>query len=363
MGMFNTTNLIKENYVDVIDIPYRSCEESYFLTSLEFCKTINEEFNESNKILYRSLLESGDDIVAINEGFSDFIDKVKEIIKKFIEFLKKLFARFNTALHSIIKSDKYLIKHEKDIREFNEAHEFEMDLYKFTIDPTIPLAIAEDEFSKTFNQIDTLLSDSNFKTLSDSDKVIQLKDKYKFFTDDIEDAYDAFRAKVIKSASSVIYASDYSTELFRLFRDDDDSPNTTTVDSSIVNESILNFKTYDKTLKDVKRQQTDLEKDYRAIEKAIDNMFTSKKSGIDQVISINPYNGTGADYTVRYTDDIKKELNVIAKAQANKVQQLSAIHSMAFAAKLDAITDRYKQDKKILYKALSQIQKYKGKEN
>ena len=362
MSVFNTTNLIKENYVDVVDVPYKSCEESYFLSALEYCKSINEQFNESNRILYRTLLESGDDLTSINEGFSNFLDNVKDIIKKFIEFLKKLFARFNTALHSIIKSDKYITKHEKDLREFNEGHEFEMDLYKFTIDPSIPLAIAENEFSKTFNQIDTVLKDSNFYSLPDNKKVIKLKDQYKFFVDDIEDAYDQFRAKVINSASPSIYSSDYSSELFRKFRDNDDSTYKTTVDSSIVNESIINFKAYDKVLKDVKRKQTDLEKDYKAIEKAIDNMFTEKKVGATTTISINPYNGEGADYNVVSTDEIKNQLNMIAKAQANKVQQLSSIHTMAFAAKLDAITDRYKQDKKILYKALSQIQKYKGKE-
>ena len=40
----------------------------------------------------------------------------------------------------------------------------------------------------------------------------------------------------------------------------------------------------------------------------------------------------------------------------------ASITSMAFAAKLDAITDCYKQDKKVLYKALSLIQKYEAKE-
>ena len=78
MSVFNTTNLIKENYVDVVDIPYRSCEESYFLSALEYCKSINEQFNESNRILYRTLLESGDDFTSINEGFSNFLDNVKD---------------------------------------------------------------------------------------------------------------------------------------------------------------------------------------------------------------------------------------------------------------------------------------------
>ena len=364
MGTFSVSNLIKENN-NPLDLDLRSCEESYFLTSLEFCRVMNEEFEESNKIFYRTLLESGDDITVINEGFSEFFDKIKDIIKKFIEFLKKLFARFNTALHSLVNSDKYLKKHEKDFAKFNTFTEFEMDLYTFTIEPTIPIACAEQEFEKAYDSLYTnFISQADFINASPEQKVAKLKEKYRVLLDDVEDTYDEFRAKVIgDSSSSGISASDYSEELFKVFRDNDDTTFKTTVDSSIVNNSLISFKSYDKTVKVVKERQKALEKDYKAIEKAVEKMFSEETSGNNTMIKINGY-GSVADTSTSVTSnaEIKSHLDMIAKSQANKVTQFSSIHTMAFGAKLDAITDRYKQDKKILYKALSEIQRYEGKE-
>lgn len=364
MGMFNTDNLLKENYID-IDIPYQSYQESYFLSTLKYCRYMNEQFENSNKILYKTILEANNDVLVINEGFSEFFDKVKDIIKKFIEFVKSLFARFNTSLHSIIKSDKYIIKHEKDFIKFNEFMEFEMDLYNFTIyDSTIPKAIADNVFKTTFEQLDAMLSTSGTQTISgltDDNKVIKLKEKYRILTDDIEDFYDSFRKDVI-GASYPISSADYSEELFKVFRDDSTSSENTTVDSGYVNNSLFRFKKYKDTLKSVKDTKSSIEKDYKAIEKGLDRMFTTYSKGNENCISILGYGDADTKYDVVATDEIKKELNMIAKAQANKVQQMTSITSMAFAAKLDAVTDCYKQDKKVLYKALSLIQKYEGKE-
>ena len=366
MGMFSTDNLLQENYSN-IDIPYQSIEESYFLTALKYCKAMNEEFETSNKIFYKTILEANNDVIAINEGFSEFFDKVKEIVRKFIEFIKSLFARFNTALHSIIKSDKYITKHEKDFVKFSEYMEFDMDLYNFTIyDSTIPKPIAENVFKTTFDMLDKMLTDNrnaeSITGMNDSDKVIKLKEKYRILTDDVEDFYDKFRQDII-GAPSPISSGDFSEELFSVFRDGSTTADNTTVDNSYVSNSLFRFKKYKDTLKSVKDTKNNIEKDYKAIEKAIDRMFSTYTSGNDTYISIVGYGDTSdAQYRVKATEEIKKELNMIAKSQANKVQQMSSITSMAFAAKLDAITDCYKQDKKVLYKALSLIQKYEGKE-
>ena len=361
MGTFSVSNLINETNDCSLDL--RSCEESYFLSSLEFCKAMHEQFIETNKIFYKTLLESGDDVVVINEGFSEFFEKIREIIKKFIEFLKKLIAKFITALHSLVNSDKYLKKHEKDFSKFNTYTEFDMDLYTFTIDPTVPIACAEDEFEKVFNDINqSILSDSTFKSLTLDKKVEQLKEKYRILLDDIEDTYDAFRARVI-GATSNISSSDYSEELFRIFRDNDDVKSSTTVDASIVNNSLLSFKSHDKTVKLVKERQKAVEKDYKQIEKAIEKMFSEETSGGNTIIKVNGYgNVSDLSTDIQSSSELKSHLDMIAKAQANKVSQFSSIHTMAFGAKLDAITDRYKQDKNILYRALKEIQKYEGKE-
>ena len=361
MGMFNPINLIEENYSISTNVEIRSVEESYFLTSLEFCKSINEEFNETNKIFYRALLESNDDMEIITESFSDFFEKVKEIIKKFIEFIKNLFAKFNTALHSLVNSDKYLKKHEKDFNRFSDYYGFEMDLFNFTIDPDIPLAIAATKYTDKVAELETIISTDQNGLLAgignDNNKVLEkLKDKYNTMIQNVEDEYDEFRQQVIK-ASTPISAGEFANELFEIFRDGDSATFKTTVDTAMVNESLLRFKTYDKSLKIAKKNQTQMEKDYREVEKKLESAFKEVTESDANYITID-----GGSKRLASTPEIKRQLEIIAKAEANKVSQYSSIHTLAFSAKLDAITDCYKQDKKLLYKALSQINKYEGKE-
>ena len=43
------------------------------------------------------------------------------------------------------------------------------------------------------------------------------------------------------------------------------------------------------------------------------------------------------------------------KMQANAIQEISNLHTTAFAARLDAYKDQFNQDKTILYKALYRI--------
>ena len=57
------------------------------------------------------------------------------------------------------------------------------------------------------------------------------------------------------------------------------------------------------------------------------------------------------------SQDTLNKLDLYMKAKADQVVKMSSIHSMAFSYKLDAITDRTKQDKKILYTALSKVTK------
>ena len=56
-------------------------------------------------------------------------------------------------------------------------------------------------------------------------------------------------------------------------------------------------------------------------------------------------------------------MNNYLKVQSSKVSQMCSIHTQAFSAKLEAAKDQFKQDKKIIYKALQQIVKRSNKSN
>ena len=64
------------------------------------------------------------------------------------------------------------------------------------------------------------------------------------------------------------------------------------------------------------------------------------------------------NFSVTSSDDIVAMDNFV-KAKVNQLQEMSNIHALAFAAKLDALRDCYRQDKTVLFKALSRVQSNK----
>jgi len=102
-------------------------EENYFNSALKFSLESQVNMMEVNKKLYRSLLESNSDVVAVNEGFADFTSKIVGIIDKFLKFIRNLWDRFVRALNGIVRSDSYIIKHKDWLDKFNEDCEFTYD--------------------------------------------------------------------------------------------------------------------------------------------------------------------------------------------------------------------------------------------
>lgn len=368
MGILDPKVLLTEDASNYPSITYSNVltDESYFLSTLEYLNTMNEEVYDANKTFYKSLLESSNEVV-INESFSDFFSKVKDIIKKFLKYLKSLFDRFVTSLHKIVKSDKYLIKHKDELFDFGGDDDFFMDIFTYTHlnDPSIPLAVAEDTFNSVFERISAYLrADSNTSITKLGDNAdTEIRKAYDVIVDGLEDEYDAFRARVLGSATTAqyIYQEDFADDLFRVFRNNDDKKVSTAITSEVVNTAFTRFKSYDKLLKTVKETKTNIEKDYNNIIKAIDKMISTSVDGGDTFYKLVGYGSTG-DYTstIKVNQTTKANLNLIAKAQSNKVQVMCNIHALAMSAKLDAITEAYKQDKTVLYKVLSKVQKRQG---
>ena len=67
MGVFSVNNMLQENFTSQPVLPLQNSNESYYSLSLEYCKLINEEYDEANKIFYRSLVEAGDNYTVIND--------------------------------------------------------------------------------------------------------------------------------------------------------------------------------------------------------------------------------------------------------------------------------------------------------
>lgn len=344
-------SLIIEN--DISSIMNQTIEDrSLTIYTIGYLREMNTTYREANKEMYRAIYEA-DNFVAVNEAFSDFFQKIKDIIKSFIKYIKSLFERFITTLHRIVNSEKYLIKKEDVLKKFNSDHEFDYDGYEFTIEPNIPVCDALVEFNSEFVKLD--LSQLGADNRKNKDK---LKELYKNVKDEIDgEKYDKLRGKVIGQPDRAIYQSDFSSELFELFRNNMDSTSIFTVDNAKVMECFRDMKDYKETEKNVKKTKKELENQYKQIEKQIDRMVSSERTAGGFKVKSNDAAVGGTEATL--DNDSMNQLNLYVKALTNQITEMSTIHSIAFSQKLDALKDKYVQDKRILYIALSKIEKDK----
>lgn len=344
-------SLIIEN--DISSIMNQTIEDrSLTIYTIGYLREMNTTYREANKEMYRAIYEA-DNFVAVNEAFSDFFQKIKDIIKSFIKYIKSLFERFITTLHRIVNSEKYLLKKEDVLKKFNSDHEFDYDGYEFTIEPNIPVCDALVEFNSEFVKLDLSKLGADNKKNKET-----LKDLYKSVKDEIDgEKYDKLRGKVIGQPDRAIYQSDFSSELFELFRNNMDSTSIFTVDSAKVMECFRDMKDYKETEKNVKKTKKELENQYKQIEKQIDRMISSERTAGGFKIKSNDAAVAGNDATL--DNDSMNQLNLYIKALTNQITEMSTIHSIAFSQKLDALKDKYVQDKRILYIALSKIEKDK----
>ncbi len=348
----NSLLLENTNLVSIMDkTPIN--EECYLYNTVKFLREMNEDFRECNREFYRSVYEA-DSLVAFNESFGDFFEKMKDIIAKFLKYIKSLVERFITALHRIVGSEKYLIKKEDQLKKFNSNCEFDFEGYNFTISPNIPVCNALVAFNDKFVELDFNQLKDRSKTHAKKKEII--KTAYDNLNTAIDnDKYDKFRQEVIE-APQPIYQSEFGNELFKVFRDDYDNTSTFTVTSSVVTQSLNSLKNYKSSEKDVTDKKKDIENQYKAISKQIDKLITSNRSSQYYNVDINTEFGGG---TVNLDNSAMNQLNLYIKALMTQITEMSTIHSMAFSYKLDALKDKYNQDKRILYIALSKVEKDK----
>ena len=317
---------------------------SYFSLALNFLTESNRSYNLASKVLYKSIIESDGNLEYINESFDTFFENVKKIIDKFLKFVKSLFDRFLTALARAIKNDKYLLKHLDELDKFESKHEFKYSGYNYTINSQIPAVHALETFSNGF------LFDDETPT---QDNIRDIRNNLEFSLRN--DYYDKFRASVLHK-QGIIYASTFQNDLVREYRNGDISPEERTVTKHDIETFANRFKNYKDTERLVKNDRNRVKNEYETIKRMVESVYKRDTSTTDKVKLTLP---GGVESEITLDPVAMSEFDLFVKAKTNQVQQMSEIHLLAFSAKLDAISECYKQDKTILYKALDRVQKVK----
>ena len=184
MGLFSLNNILLENdnttsssAIDIDNIGYVDNDvqrHSFVQEGYDAILEMNAFYCNAEKEFYTKVMGSYGDSNIINESFSDFFNKIKDIIKKFIEWIKKVFKEFVAKLAALVGSEKYIKKNAKLLNKFGSEDEFEFQGYKYTHIESydgIPQAKAVDTFigSTTTNGVMDLSFADNFKDSVDGD--------------------------------------------------------------------------------------------------------------------------------------------------------------------------------------------------
>ena len=351
--MLNLYDTIVENTIDDNSLTSIYHEQNLFIYATKELSLIREDYMNANMILRKSILESEMDMITINESFSDFLTKVKNIIKKIIDFFKTLFQKFITQLNKIVLSEKYLTKHKDDFGKFSSDDEFTYKGYNFTFNPDIPVV-------EPVAQYDTALLELDFNNINSSNINNTIKKLYSTNTKDMTDGtlYDSIRGKVL-GQTGTIFKEEFADELFEIYRDGMSYKSEMDITSSEVNKCLLFFTGYDKLLQTTKKQKAHIEAEYKKLEKHVSNMINKEDKAVKGLSTITLNTSLDGDPTnpIEVKGDTTIILNNYINAKCTQIVEMGNIHSLAFAAKLEAEKDAFKQSKEILYKALSKIQK------
>ena len=389
-------NIDNIGYADIELKNYSFVQEGY-----DFILEIGRDYMNAEKAFYTEVLGSYGDDEIITESFDGFFNKIKDIIRKFIEWIKKIFKEFVVKINSLFSSEKYIKKNQKLLNKFESQDEFEFNGYEFTYieSGNVPQANACEIFNSVSNFNNGITQSltgnkgvnwNNYKTTVNSINVeddttstirdtitTTLNNNLDTMTDELndhDDLLDMFRALVINKSNDKIDSSDFPNELFMIFRNGEDTPSDITIDSTYVMEAYRRFDKYKDVVKAIEKNQKAIIKDYEALEKYLDKFIKLNKEGKSQKISsdlsssndfvsrqINYIGGNELNDLQVFNTSTYDKLKNYYKKWSTIVNQMCTIHTQAFTAKLEAAKDCFKQDKKILYKALQQIVKRSNK--
>lgn len=355
-----TKDSVEDSAMNLNKLATIDLEESYTQLACEFLKEQSRDYSNAKIGLYKSISESSNYGVVL-ESFTDFFSIVKDIINKFLQFMKSLFKRFINRIMQLVSSDKYIKKNKKEFSKFSSDDEFEFNGYKYTFAPNIPVARAilsyDNDLFKDLYGTTTDLSVDSIKGI-----VNNL---------DFDSFYDKFRADVLGSNDKIISLSDFSEECFKVFRDDELETDSMDIGPSEVNDALRRFLNYKEMKKKVESDQKAIEKSYNQVKTEVEEIIKlngnrdlgvflnkmPKDNSISKVNGHNVSNNQDDNMGVIMTSDFMAQLDIYIKAKADQIQECSNIHVLAYSAKLDAMKECFIQDRNLLYTALSRILK------
>ena len=339
---------VEDPLINVNKLATLDFEECYTAQVVAFINECRNEMTDRKISFYKSLNEATTER-AVLESFSDFFAGVKQIIDKFIKFLKKLVDKFIVSVMKVIKSDNYIKKHKDLFSRIESDMEFEFKGFEYTFSPSVPSPDAALGFNNSL--FDELYSNAKRSLTAQSvkDTIIAM---------DLEKDYNAFRGTVIGKDGEDIYISDFSQELYKVYRNGDSDTTNITANPIYIRKCLNRFLEYSKMQSEVTHQRDAIIKAYEKVQKQVEDI-TKRNTDLDKqaFLSRLPNNTTITDIQTTaggtmMAAELMTQIDVYVRAKIDQIQEYSNIHLLAFGAKLDAMKECLNQDRNVLYTSL-----------
>lgn len=322
-------------------------EENYYTNStLDFLLETHNELLSYRKDFYKNIMEAGEgNPCIINEAFVDILDKIQEIIKKILAYIESIINKFKTQIMKFIRSDKYLIKMKSTISKFPNSEYFYITGYKFTFDNNVPIVdIAGLDLSEIENIINREESiDSKIETITGM--IYRLSDQV---------GMDDIRGEIL-NLNYGIQEANFNNEVFSIFRDHKSEESEIKIDKEYITNALKYFDGYSDEIKSLKRLQSNIKYKYNNLKIQVEKII---KDGLNVDGSIKFNTRENIDrFGSDIIEDFNTSLNRLLTNQVSYIQKISTYHLQAISAKLDAYNALAIQDRNVLYRALSIIQK------
>ena len=175
---------------------------------------------------------------------------------------------------------------------------------------------------------------------------------------DLEKDYNEFRGKVIGKDGESIYISEFSDELYKVYRNGDSDTSNITADAAFIRKCLNRFLDYAKMQKEVIHQRDAIIKAYNNVQKQVEDI-TKRNTDLDKqaFLSRLPVDNVITDIETTaggtmMAAELMTQIDVYVRAKIDQIQEYSNIHLLAFGAKLDAMKECLNQDRNVLYTAL-----------
>ena len=327
-----------------------------FMKSIALSELAATEQTGSADILYESVNIKG------------IFEKIKAFFKKIIEKIHKIFHTFIAKMKSWFGNNANFAKtYEKEVVKgwANVKNDWEFKGYKFT---NISLNVeTADAFKLVIegvgDKIKNLLADGNLADLMD-DVALATEEDIKKTREHVDDYKDSIRKSIIddlksdKLSTSILLSTsggldsgEFSEELFKVFRNDQDSKEDISKDDILTSYggSIAGMMTY---IKEFDKIKTKTEAADKKLTKGIDDLIKKVDKAQNDLLKENKDKDKDADE--------KKQNEIIVQGSSlfqTMYSALSEISTQAFSAMLQAQKDACVQAKEIAVKVIGQSKK------